>query len=98
MAQLDDDGWAKRVEGFLGGVEIASGYQELSDAGELQRLWEENNALRRSLGKAEHPLDSQLIRVSPAMAGVAGMALGLERLLCAIYGGEHIRTFSLSEF
>jgi len=95
MARLSDQGWAMRVEAYLGGLELCSGYQELDDPDELLRTWESNNEIRRLAGKKIHPVDHGLIHVTKYMNGVSGMALGLERTLMALYGIKDIRGFNL---
>ncbi|MDH5718182.1 MAG: hypothetical protein OEZ22_11180 [Spirochaetia bacterium] len=98
MAELSDTGWAKRVECFIEGLEIASGYQEMSDPKEIQNLWENNNLIRKAMGKEIHPLDEMVIETAPKMKNVSGMALGLERLLMKLYTINSIQFFKHSSF
>ncbi|MDH5720527.1 MAG: hypothetical protein OEZ13_07865 [Spirochaetia bacterium] len=94
MAEVSQEGWAKRVECYTKGVETASGYQELSDADELKKLWEKNNAVRVLTGKEPHPLDEELIAASSSMKNVSGMGMGLERVLMQVLVIENINAFS----
>jgi len=98
MAELSNEGWAMRFEGYLSGLEICSGYQEMSDSSELENVWNHNNEIRSFLGKKPHPVDLELIEVSRHMAGVAGMALGLERSLMALHNIPDIQSFKLYRF
>lgn len=95
MAALSNEGWARRLEAFLGPIEAASGYQELSDPDELRRLWEGNNAMRKAMGQTPHPIDETLIALTPQMEGAAGMAMGLERVLMAASGIDDISKLGL---
>ena len=93
MATLGQKGWAERVECFYDGIEISSGYQELFSIAELEALWEYNDQIRRLENKIPHKADKLLIQTTPAMEGVCGVAIGIERLLMAMFGLTDIREF-----
>lgn len=81
---VDEDGnhVAMRFELYLNGLEIANGYQELTDAIEQRRRFEFDNAQRREMGIEEIPLDEHLIAaLASGMPACSGVALGLDRLL-----------------
>ena len=72
---------ADRFEVFLGPVELANGYVELTDAAEQARRIESDNAARRRRGRPVRPVDELLIQAMEAgLPECAGVALGLERL------------------
>ena len=93
MAALNKIGWAERIECFYNGIEISSGYQELFTITELKTLWEYNNQIRKLEKKTPHKTDELLIKITPSMKGVAGIAVGIERLLMAMFGIRDIKHF-----
>ncbi|MBD3646021.1 MAG: hypothetical protein HUJ31_00915, partial [Pseudomonadales bacterium] len=80
---LDDDGTrvADRFELFIGGMEFANGYFELTDPQELSARMQLNNERRRSLGMEMIPPDEKLLAAMAEMPSCAGVALGVDRLL-----------------
>jgi lysyl-tRNA synthetase class 2 len=73
---------AERFELFLGPVELANGYQELTDAAEQRDRFERENRVREAAGMAPVPLDELLLEALAAgMPECAGVALGIDRLL-----------------
>lgn len=73
---------AERFELFLGQVELANGYQELTDASEQRRRFEAENAVRTQRGDSPVPLDERLLAALTAgLPECAGVALGVDRLL-----------------
>jgi lysyl-tRNA synthetase class 2 len=83
---------AERFELFLGKVELANGYQELTDATEQRRRFEQENAQRRSAGAPEVPLDERLLAALHAgLPDCAGVALGVDRLLMRLCGASALQ-------
>jgi len=73
---------AERFEMFWRGIELANGFSELTGAGEQQRRFEQDQALRQARGQDVPPFDSRLIAALAAgMPASAGVALGVDRLL-----------------
>lgn len=95
MAELNPEGWAKKVEIIFRGVELANGYQELANPSELKNLWSLNNEIRLLKNKKAHTIDETLLHLTPQMQGVAGMAMGLERLLMVLFDIKEIVAFKL---
>ncbi len=85
-----DPPMAERFELYLGRYELANGYHELNDATEQRQRFERDNALRRSRGQREIPIDERLLDVLDAMPDCAGVALGIERLLMCLIGTDAI--------
>ncbi|WP_243048933.1 EF-P lysine aminoacylase EpmA [Dyella sp. RRB7] len=85
-----DPPMAERFELYLGRYEVANGYHELNDAAEQRRRFERDNAVRRSRGQPELPIDERLLDVLDAMPDCAGVALGIERLLMCLVGTDAI--------
>ncbi len=73
---------AERFELYIQGLEIANGYDELTDAQEQRQRFESDNQLRRQLGLPEVAIDKRLIAALTAgLPACSGVALGLDRLL-----------------
>ncbi len=94
MASLNKAGWAERVECYIDGIEISNGYQELSSPEELKEIWIYNNYIRTIDNKAPHPLDELLLEVIHKIKGVAGIALGVERILIALGMATNMKEFT----
>lgn len=82
---------AERFELFLGQMELANGYQELTDADEQRRRFEHENHLRRIRGEEPAPIDARLIAaLRHGLPECSGVALGMDRLLMCILKLERI--------
>ncbi len=82
---------AERFELYLGGVEIANGFHELTEAGEQRRRFQEDNHRRRAMGMPEVPLDECLLAaLEQGMPPCAGVALGVDRLIMFLTGSPQI--------
>jgi lysyl-tRNA synthetase class 2 len=82
---------AMRFELYVSGIELCNGYQELTDAAELRRRNELNNARRQKLGKPPLPVDSRLLAAMEAgLPECAGVALGFDRLVMVALGASSI--------
>lgn len=96
----DADGeWvASRFELYLNGIELANGYDELTDAEEQRARFAEDNAERRRLGLPEVDVDERLLAaLEHGMPEGAGVALGVDRLIQLALGKarlEDVLTFS----
>jgi lysyl-tRNA synthetase class 2 len=72
---------ADRFEVFLGPVELANGYVELTDAAEQSARIAADNAARARRGRSVPPVDSHLIgALESGLPACAGVAMGFERL------------------
>lgn len=82
---------AQRFEVFIGTLELANGYQELTDADEQKARFERDNRIRRKLGRAQMPVDEALLEALHAgLPECAGVALGIDRLVMAALGSDDI--------
>jgi lysyl-tRNA synthetase class 2 len=94
LARVEGEGVnasACRFEAYVGGIELANGYFELTDAAEQRRRFELDQARRRSRGDAELPLDEHLLSaLQQGLPDCAGVALGVDRLLMAMRGSARI--------
>lgn len=82
---------AERFELYWGAVELANGFQELTDADEQLRRFEADNIQRRDRGLPPVVVDMALIEALRAgLPDCAGVALGFDRLLMVILEAGHI--------
>jgi lysyl-tRNA synthetase class 2 len=83
---------AERVELYGGGLELANGFAELTDAAEQRRRFAANRAARAARGLPPVPLDEAfLAALEEGMPPCAGMALGVDRLVMYAAGASDIR-------
>jgi len=83
---------AERFELYLGGVEIANGFHELTDAREQRRRFLGDNRRREALGLPTVPPDEPLLAALEAgLPPTSGVALGVDRLLMFLTGSADIR-------
>ena len=94
MAKVNETGRALRLEAVFKGIEIANGYQEMNNPDELRELWNQNNEIRKTMGKNPHPVDETLLELTSHL-NACGIALGLERVLMGLFGIEKISEFSI---
>jgi len=83
LARLNPDGrTAARFEVFLHGIELANGFQELSDADEQAGRFEADNCQRRRCGLPGIKIDRRLLgALQHGLPDCAGVAVGLDRVL-----------------
>ncbi|GAB2893793.1 EF-P lysine aminoacylase EpmA [Microbulbifer echini] len=82
---------ARRFEAYVGGLELANGYWELTDSAEQMRRFEADQAYRKKNGSAVHPFEERLVMALQAgMPECAGVALGVDRLLMLAGGYKSI--------
>jgi lysyl-tRNA synthetase class 2 len=79
---------AERWELYLGGIEIANAYSELTDPVEQRARFEKWGEQRRALGKGVYPIDEEFIRALENMPPAGGCALGVDRLLMVLTGAK----------
>ena len=82
---------AERWELYIGGVEIANAFSELTDASEQRRRFEQCAAERRAMGRAVYPMDEAfLAALERSMPASGGVALGIDRLVMILAGCESL--------
>ena len=82
---------AERFELYLGQIELANGYQELTDATEQRQRFEAENIRRKHRGQEICRIDDHLVTaLEHGLPECAGVALGVDRLLMAISGAKTI--------
>lgn len=86
-----EDQVAERFELYINGVEIANGYQELTDVEEYRRRFIEDNKKRQQLGLEQVKIGEQMLSdLSLGFPESAGVALGLDRLLMMLLAVDDI--------
>jgi lysyl-tRNA synthetase class 2 len=81
---------AERFEAYLGPLEMANGYHELTDPAEQRARFEADLDRRRARNAATPALDERLLAALPKLPPCAGVALGVDRLMMALLGTEKI--------
>lgn len=93
MARLSatDSRTAERFEAYLGAIELANGYGELSDPVEQRQRLERDLARREETGRALPSIPSRfLAALKEGLPNCAGVALGFDRLLGLDLGARKI--------
>lgn len=89
----------KRFEVYWKGLELANGYEELTDPIEQRQRFEAENILRQNYGLAPVDIDELFLQEMSQMPSlVSGVAVGVDRLLMAIENAHTINDVILFEF
>ncbi len=82
---------AERFEVFVEGLELANGYNELTDPAVQRQRFEADLAARRSADLPEVPVDEHLLAaLDHGLPECAGVALGIDRLVMLAIGSREI--------
>lgn len=82
---------AERFELFVAGIELANGYQELTDPDELRARFRQINAQRAADGRPPLPEPKRLLRaMERGLPESVGVALGFDRLVMLAAGAERV--------
>ncbi len=82
---------AERFELYWEGMELANGFQELTDPEEQRRRFVQEQERHRARGQEAPALDERfLAALASGLPPCAGVALGLDRLLMVLSGATHI--------
>ena len=82
---------AARMELYVAGIELANGFDELTDPAEQRRRHEHDRELRRLLGTDVPPLDEGFLEALEAgMPPSAGIAVGVDRLVMLLTGATSV--------
>ncbi|MEQ9122389.1 MAG: amino acid--tRNA ligase-related protein, partial [Alphaproteobacteria bacterium] len=92
LARLDpaDPRVAERFETFAGGVELANGFGELTDAEEQGRRFEADLAAIRAAGGAREIDRDFLAALAHGLPAATGVAMGFDRLVMLATGAPRI--------
>lgn len=94
MARIDPGppAVAQRFELYMEGVELANGYQELTDPVEQQHRLLHTNQQRQQTGKQPLPIDERFLHaLAHGLPACAGVAVGLDRLIMLALGANQIQ-------
>mgnify|MGYP001198611698 CR=1 FL=1 len=72
---------AERFEIYIGGLELANGFTELTDAGEQRGRFERENELRMRRGRQPYPMPEAFLQDLSRMPEAAGIAVGVDRVV-----------------
>jgi len=82
LARLKENnpGLAERFEIYMGGLELANAFSELTDVREQEARFERDLLEREQLGKTVYPLPEKFLKSLAHMPRSVGIALGIDRL------------------
>jgi lysyl-tRNA synthetase class 2 len=72
---------AERAEVFIGGLELANAYSELTDAAELEQRFQSEIERGRTQGGPETSMPRRFLEASANLPACGGIALGVDRLV-----------------
>jgi len=76
----EDPTLSERFELYLGGLEVANAFSELTDVDEQRTRFEREQQHRRDMGKPPFPKPERFLAALPHMPDASGIALGIDRL------------------
>jgi len=86
----DNPKYAERFEVYLAGVELGNAFSELTDPVEQRKRFEEEILLRKKIGKSVYPIDEELLGALGKVDNMAGIAVGVDRLIMLLADSEEI--------
>jgi lysyl-tRNA synthetase class 2 len=88
--RTDDPTVAERFELYMGGLELANAFSELTDTVEQRSRFESEAAVRAARGQVPYPLPEKFLAELGTMPPAAGIALGIDRLVMCFLDAERI--------
>jgi lysyl-tRNA synthetase class 2 len=89
-ACADDPRYAERFELYACGVELANGFEELTDPVEQRARFEADMELKQRLYGERYPIDEEFLAALAVMPPASGVAMGFDRLVMLASGASHI--------
>jgi lysyl-tRNA synthetase class 2 len=86
----DDSRLAERWELYVGGMELANAFTELTDPNEQRTRFLAAKEERKILGESDYPLDEEFLTMLQMMPPSGGVALGIDRLLMLLCDAKSI--------
>jgi len=91
LKQTSEGTVSQRFELYLNGIELANGFQELTDSDALQHRMQHDQHQRQQLQYDIPEPDIRLLRaMEHGLPECSGVSLGVDRLLMLLTGAEHI--------
>jgi len=81
---------AERAEVFIGGLEIANAYSELTDAAEQERRFRQEIESLEKQGKKDFKMPQGFLAALPDLSSCGGNALGVDRLVMLFCDADSI--------
>ena len=81
---------AERFEIYVGPLELANGYHELTDAGEQRERFGRDLTTRQKRASVQPSVDERLLAALPKLPACAGVAMGVDRLMMAMLGTDKL--------
>jgi len=85
-----DPSVAERFECYIGGMELANAFTELTDPAEQRERFVRDREERRRAGKTDYPLPESFLEELRRMPPSSGVALGVDRLVMLFTGAASI--------
>ena len=97
---IEADGYqvGKRFEAYWQGLELANGYEELTNSVEQRSRFMAENRQRESIGYQQVPIDELLLDTLDRVPFCSGVALGVDRLMMAMHQTNEIQDVILFGF
>jgi lysyl-tRNA synthetase class 2 len=81
-----DPSVAERFELYIGGLELANGFSELTDAAEQRRRFEKASGARAAKHWHRYPMPEKFLNALEHLPPSAGIAMGIDRLTMILAG------------
>ena len=88
--KMNDPTVAERFELYIGGLELANGFSELTDVSEQRRRFEEASEARMRKNWARYVMPEKFLQVLQTMPPCAGIALGIDRMIMILADTDKI--------
>jgi lysyl-tRNA synthetase class 2 len=79
-----DPSVAERFELYIGGLELANAFTELTDPEEQRERFQHEESYRREYGKTPYPVPEKFLAELSSMSPSSGIALGVDRLVMVL--------------
>lgn len=90
LIKKDDPRLAERWELYIGGMELANAFTELTDSEEQRIRFLAAKEERKNLGESDYPIDEGFLKSLETMPPAGGVALGVDRLAMLLCDAKSI--------